>query len=129
LKFAQQIAGGLPSIVRIFRQAGRNDAIEGSRSEWLHRSEARRRVPKDGGENARMTRALERLPPGHHLINDCPEGEDVSAGIDGPALDLFRRHVLHRAENCPAVREMRVRSQPRRVTQRDGRARLREPEV
>ena len=37
--------------------------------------------------------------PGDHLVHDGAEREDVGAPVGLDAVELFRRHVLHRAED------------------------------
>ena len=79
----------------IVRQAARTtiETVE------THRR-GRRRSPCDVGA------APKRRASGRHLIQHGAERVDVAARVGRPALDLFRRHVLHRAE----------RRRPRAVT-------------
>jgi hypothetical protein len=50
---------------------------------------------RDGGERV----ASEGLLVGEQLVTDDADGEDVGAGVDGMAQQLFRRHVPRRADD------------------------------
>ncbi len=52
-----------------------------------------------------LAASFERLLAGHGLEQDGAERKDVAARIGLAALELFRRHVLHRPGDCPFLRE------------------------
>ena len=98
--------------------------------ERLDRRDRRRFGVHDRADQARLALALERLLPGHHLVDDGAEREDVRARVSVFPFELLGCHVLQRAENralrgeAGGVVGMRTRCRQRR--ERGG---LREAEV
>ena len=82
----------------------------------------RHRILLEDGEHG-LGRALpmEGAPPGQHLEEDRPEGEEVRAVVDRPPAHLLRRHIPGRAEDDARLsagrrrlRQIRVLRRPRR---------------
>ena len=90
---------GLAALVGIFRQAIAHQAIQQSRRQRLQLRDRRRLVLKNRRDQAGFTLGLESPASGDHFIDHGTEGEDVAARIRLFALELFRRHVLQRADN------------------------------
>jgi hypothetical protein len=59
----------------------------------------RRLVLEDRGDEARPAPTLERPMTGDRLIKHAAERPDIASRVGLSALELLRRHVLHRAEN------------------------------
>ena len=95
-----EVAGRLPPAVRILRQALRHQAVE-RRRRRLHGRQLRGNGVQDRPDQAGLTRALKRLPPGDHLVDHRPEGKHVRPSVDVPSVQLLRGHVLQRAEDRP----------------------------
>ena len=98
--------GGLPPRIRVLGQAGANEPVESGRGRRLQRGH-RLRLARQDGRGERGLRALrEGLLANRHLVEHRSQGEDVGAGVGRPALDLLRRHVRQRAEQCPFPRQV-----------------------
>ena len=115
----RQVARGLPSIVRIFSQAHRKDAIEHRRNERLKGGNRRRVIFENCADDAGRRVTLERPSAGCHLINHGAQRPDVAACVGLPTLDLLGRHVVHGPENRPLRRLRRRRGHPRHPRHRD----------
>ena len=116
LQLQPDIVRGLHARVRILREACAHEIIERGRYRVLDLVQRRRVLVEDRRKQARLALALERLPSGEHLEQNRTKRKDVGAGVGIGSLDLFRRHVLHRAENRSTGRQ-----RPRRCDRcRDG---------
>ena len=83
-----EVAGRLPPAVRILRQALRHQAVE-RRRRRLHGRQLRGDGVQDRPDQAGLTRALKRLPPGDHLVDHRPEGKHVRPSVDVPSVQLL----------------------------------------
>jgi hypothetical protein len=118
-QLADDIARILPALVRILRQARRDDAIERGGSDGLYRGGQPGRLGhENGGDDARGIRAVERFSARNHLVHDATERPDVGTVIRILPLDLLGRHVMQRAENGAVSRQLR------RLCRRAGHSRL-----
>ena len=99
--------------------------------ERLNARHRRRLVLQNRAEQARARLAFERRAPGEHLEQQRAEREDVGPRVGLEPFDLFRRHVLKRAEDRALRRQVRRRRRQHREPARrdDRRGALREPEV
>ena len=102
--------------------------IEAGGSQGLHGRQSWRLAFDDGRHQTGLAVALERLPAGHHLEEHRAKREHVGSRIDRSPLDLLRRHVLHRAEDQPAIGQLATRVQ-RGLASPRRRCRQSDPEV
>jgi hypothetical protein len=102
----EEVARRLPTIVWIFRETFRHDTIERRGRERADARNQRRLAVHDRADQACVALALERLPCREHLESHRSECEDVRACVCLPPFDLFRRHVLKRAQNRSLRRQV-----------------------
>ena len=81
----------------------------------------------DVSDDRRGAPAIECPASGKHLVEHDAEREDVGAFVGRPPFELFGRHVLHRAENRPGVRQRLRRSASSRHWRPAGCRRLARP--
>ena len=55
-----------------------------------------------------MRFVFERGPAGAHRVDHAAQAEQIATTVDGFAAHLFRRHVLRRAGDQPALRQPRI---------------------
>jgi hypothetical protein len=100
-----KVGGVLPSSGGILRETLAHDAIESGRRDRLQAARGRRHRRQNRRRHAGTARPLERFSPRRHLEKDRPEREQIRSCVGTFALDLFRRHVLQGADDCPHLRE------------------------
>jgi hypothetical protein len=61
------------------------------------------RVSQDRRDGVGRGLTLERARPRRHLVENDPKREEIRSVIRGPALDLLRRHVGHRAHHLTVL--------------------------
>ena len=93
MEFAEEIAGGLPAVVRGFGEALSDEAIERGRGHRLDGGDRRWIGGHHGRDEARLAGAHETSAAGDHLVEHCAEGEDVGARVGLFAFELLGRHV------------------------------------
>lgn len=98
-----KIAGRLEPCVRTLGHALAHEAHQFRRKLGTRNRRVRRFVVQDRRHGFRGRVALERSPPGHHLVQHTAEGKQIAASVDRQAAHLFRRHVAHRAHRRSGV--------------------------
>ena len=101
-----EVVCGLPAVRWILREAPLDELIECGRRDWDQARHGGRVRLQDLGDEAGLPLPLERPSPGHHLVQDGTEGEDVGACVRLEPLYLLRGHVLQRADNRPVRGEI-----------------------
>ncbi len=112
-ELSADVAGALPALVGILREAGLDDPVESGRRRGLDRRDRRRLGVQDRSDERRLARAGERPLPCRHLVEHGAEGEDVRSRVRLLALELFGRHVLQRPQDRPFLRQRRSRRRQR----------------
>ena len=88
----------------ILLQRLEDQLVERARQLGIEQRRRLRRLPQERVQRAELRRGHERMAPGHELVQQDAEREDVRFGGHGLAARLFRRHVADRAENHPGLR-------------------------
>src|SRR5260370_1796971 len=89
----------LDALLAILREASANQAIQRGRGKRLRRRDGLWFVFQDGGNDAGLALAVERVISGDHLIQHGAEGEQIATRVRFFSLQLLRRHVLHGTHN------------------------------
>src|SRR5262245_14397750 len=96
-----EISGGLPTLVRIFREASFDDGVERRRQCRRQHGYRRWLTFENRGHEINLSLRFERFTTGDHLVQNSAKGKYVGPRIGFFAFELLRRHVLERAENRP----------------------------
>src|SRR5664280_1876297 len=93
----------LKTVVPIFLQAMPHDMVQSGRDVRFRFRQLRRLVPHDRCHRVARRVPLKCLLTREQLVEDCPEGEEVRAVIDGKSSHLLGRHVSHRPHDRPRL--------------------------
>ena len=91
----------LQALLRILGQAAPHHPLQGGRGQRLQSGERWGLGSKDGRDEACLALPLERLAARRHFVEHGAEGEQIAARVGRLPLQLLRRHVLHRPDDCP----------------------------
>ena len=98
-KLAREIPRRLPAFFGILRETPLHEQVERRRRRGLHFRIGSGFRGHDCGNQVRWLLPFERLPARDHLVEHGAERKDVRPRVGFLAFELFRRHVLHRAED------------------------------
>ena len=125
LQRADDVAGCLPSLVRVFGETAAHEVVERRRRQRLKRGNRGRFMTENSGPDAGRAVAVERAPSGQHLEHDRAEREQIAPRVHFGAFDLFGRHVADGAQDGAVLVSGRIvalePSLPLRARQRGSR--------
>ena len=89
-RFVRDVAGALPALAWVFRQAPGDDVFEGGRRKGLNARKRGRVAVHDGGDERRLAVAVERAPAGRHLVEQAAQRPQVGSRVGLAALRAAR---------------------------------------
>ena len=104
LQVEGEVVGGVEALFGVLLEAVAHDPLEAGGDVLVGDGEIRRVLLEDRRHRVRGRVAVERALAREHLVEDRAEGEDVAAGVGGPAAHLLGRHVAERAQHDARLR-------------------------
>ena len=97
----------LKAVIGVLGEARTHHVLEGWRRERLGRGDRLRIFFHNCAGHADLAVSLKCPFAGCHFVQDCPQRKQVRSRVSFLTLNLFRRHVLDRANHFPHAGQRR----------------------